>query len=116
MKLTNNIAKTFLVVFFMLLGILGLIFPVLPGWIFIFMGLSIISKEFSGRLKQVIRRYGCHKKPLKAVYEMALSVKHSFFKQKSKPKSPFSPEARKRIRRSRFLASLKNNPIISKLI
>jgi uncharacterized protein YqgC (DUF456 family) len=32
---------------FLLLGLVGLIFPILPGWIFIFVGLLILAKQAS---------------------------------------------------------------------
>ena len=35
-----------------LIGIAGLILPVLPGWLFIFLGLSFIAPEFAEKNKK----------------------------------------------------------------
>ena len=46
----NRKAKTIVVLLvgwgFMLLGVAGLILPIMPGWIFIFVGLIILSTEY----------------------------------------------------------------------
>jgi len=53
------IRKTLLFIaglFLIALGIVGLILPVMPGWIFIFLGLSFIAPEFAEKLKQWVLR------------------------------------------------------------
>ncbi len=39
-----------------LVGVAGLILPILPGWVFIFLGLSFIAPEFAEKLKRRILR------------------------------------------------------------
>jgi len=43
-------------VFLILIGIAGLILPILPGWLLIFLGLSFIAPEFAEKLKKRIFR------------------------------------------------------------
>lgn len=40
-----------------MVGLTGIVLPILPGWVFLLAGLSILSSEipFLGRLKQRIR-------------------------------------------------------------
>ncbi len=41
-----------------LIGVIGLILPILPGWVFIFLGLSLIAPAFAARLKRrVLRKF-----------------------------------------------------------
>ena len=45
-------------ILFLLLGVIGLILPILPGWVFFFIGLSFIAPDFAHRLKQrFLRRF-----------------------------------------------------------
>lgn len=47
--------------FFILLGIVGLLLPILPGWPFIFAGLSFIVPRFAEQMKRkVLRRFARH--------------------------------------------------------
>ena len=44
--------------FLILVGIAGILLPVIPGWFFIFLGLSFIAPAFAARLKRrVLRRF-----------------------------------------------------------
>lgn len=45
-------------VFFMVIGSVGILLPVLPGWIFLFIGLSLIAPRLARRLKRgLLRRW-----------------------------------------------------------
>ena len=48
-------------VFFIFLGILGFIFPVLPGFIFFIIGISLVSPTLAVKIKNLKRRYRCHR-------------------------------------------------------
>ena len=45
-------------IFLILIGIVGWLLPVVPGWAFIFIGLSFIAPAFAARLKRrILRRF-----------------------------------------------------------
>ena len=52
------------------IGILGCILPVLPGFVFIIMGFSLINEKFAQRLKRCNERYKLHRSKRKFVEEM----------------------------------------------
>jgi uncharacterized membrane protein YbaN (DUF454 family) len=60
----NKFARFGLAVFCMMLGVVGLLLPIMPGWAFIFVGLFILAEDFHWARRFVdwtlikIERYG----------------------------------------------------------
>ena len=44
-KKPQSVLDYLLGVFFIILGIAGLVFPILPGWIFIFIGMAFLGNK-----------------------------------------------------------------------
>jgi hypothetical protein len=74
-------------IFFILLGILGMIFPVLPGFIFLFIGISLISPTLAVKIKNLKRRYRCHRNPKKLCSESWSLTKQTMYRLKSNLKN-----------------------------
>lgn len=57
-KKTKTFLKKIIGSFLIILGIIGLIFPILPGWIFIFIGLEFmgINLIFFDKIKEYVRK------------------------------------------------------------
>lgn len=84
MKKNINPIRAIFGIFFIILGILGLLFPVMPGWIFIFVGLGMFSPELNSKMKKVNRRYNLHKRPVKTLTEIAEAMKETYYKPNKK--------------------------------
>lgn len=49
-------------VFLILLGVIGALLPVIPGFVFVIAGLSLISKNYSRSIQFIVMRYKVHKR------------------------------------------------------
>lgn len=65
MKFKNGFIRRILGILLMILGCLGGLLPIMPGFVFFFMGLSLVSVDFANDMKLIMRRYRCHKNILK---------------------------------------------------
>lgn len=64
-KVRNGFLRRVLGIFFMILGCLGGFLPFMPGFVFFFMGLSLVSVDFARDMKNIMKRYRCHKSIMK---------------------------------------------------
>lgn len=56
------------------LGIVSSTIPIIPGFLLVGAGASMVSKRFDLGLKKVKRRYKCHKNPKKGAMEIGRLV------------------------------------------
>lgn len=70
MKRDNGLIKKIMGGVFIIIGILGCVLPVLPGFVFIILGFSFINEKFALRLKRCNERYKLHRSKRKFVEEM----------------------------------------------
>lgn len=91
MKRRINLSLRKVIGFLLLpLGILGGFLPIMPGFIFFMLGLTMISDKFSLSVKNALRRYRCHGDFIKFVKELFTGFKDSFFKKSKKDfKKPY---------------------------
>lgn len=52
--------KKFWGIFFIILGVVSGFLPFMPGFVFIIMGLSMLSPRIALKIKHLHRRYKCH--------------------------------------------------------
>lgn len=64
--------RKFLGILFILLGILGGFLPILPGFVFFFTGVALISPKLEVKMRIVYNRYKCHGKLSLAAKEFTL--------------------------------------------
>ena len=76
-------------VFFIFLGILGFIFPVLPGFIFFIIGISLVSPTLAVKIKNLKRRYRCHRSIKKLFLESWSLTKQTLYHLKANLKNKF---------------------------
>ena len=76
-------------VFFIFLGILGFIFPVLPGFIFFIIGISFVSPNLAFKKKNLKRRYRCHRSIKKLFLESWSLTKQTLYHLKANLKNKF---------------------------
>ncbi|MBF1051770.1 MAG: hypothetical protein HXL16_06145 [Peptostreptococcaceae bacterium] len=81
-KNKKGIVRKITGVFLLFLGLLGAILPILPGFIFFFLGLSMINRNFSKDLQKIVSRYKCHKDKIKLVKEVLKAIRENFLKKK----------------------------------
>lgn len=70
-------------VFFIFLGILGFIFPILPGFIFFIIGISLVSPTLAVKIKNLKRRYQCHRNAKKLCSESWSLTKQTIYQLKT---------------------------------
>lgn len=81
-KNKKGIVRKITGVFLLFLGLLGAILPILPGFIFFFLGLSMINRNFSKDLQKIVSRYKCNKDKIKLVKEVLKAIRENFLKKK----------------------------------
>ncbi|MDP2982476.1 MAG: PGPGW domain-containing protein [Candidatus Latescibacter sp.] len=74
-------------IFCLILGVIGLFFPILQGILFIIIGLLVLAPE-SKRIRQLLARFRL-KYP--GVFEKAEQMKHKYTRKSNKPEPPESP-------------------------
>ncbi len=72
-------------IIFILLGFLGGFLPIMPGFVFFIMGISMLSPELEKKIKNLHRRYRCHRNIKKLAKEYVDLTQDTI---KSKLKSP----------------------------
>lgn len=70
MKRRNSIIKKIIGGVLIFVGILGCILPVLPGFVFIVLGVSFINEKFANRFKRCYERYKIHSSKKQFIQEM----------------------------------------------
>ncbi len=73
-NIRNGVFRKSLGVFFIILGIIGGMLPIMPGFIFFMTGLSLISLDFERDVRKSIRKYKCHKNRFKFLKEVIFSA------------------------------------------
>ncbi|EHL18399.1 hypothetical protein HMPREF9630_00124 [Peptoanaerobacter stomatis] len=73
-NIKTGVFRKSLGVFFIILGIIGGMLPIMPGFIFFMTGLSLISLDFERDVRKSIRKYKCHKNRFKFLKEVVFSA------------------------------------------
>lgn len=68
-------------VLFIILGCLGGLLPIMPGFLFFFAGLALISPRLEIKMRNVHRRYQCHHSIKQAIKELIVELTPSFLKK-----------------------------------
>ena len=66
--------KKFFGIVLMIIGVLGSILPVIPGFIFFFWGLALVSPKFSKIAKNIVRRYRIHRNSKRLMKDVVKTV------------------------------------------
>lgn len=67
--------KRFFGFVFIIIGLIGFVLPIIPGFVFVLLGLSMVSPRFELGIKHVYRRYKCHHNIKRAVKETMIMLK-----------------------------------------
>lgn len=73
--------KKILGVIFILLGIAGGFLPFMPGFVFVVLGLSMLSPSIALKIKKLRRRYKCHGS-LKRLLKESIDLTQASIKEK----------------------------------
>lgn len=76
--------KKLLGVFFIILGCLGGLLPIMPGFLFFFTGLALLSPKLEIKMRNIYRRYKCHHSLKLAAKELVTELTPSWLKKKIK--------------------------------
>lgn len=68
-------------VFFIILGVISGFLPFMPGFVFIIMGLSMLSPTIALKIKHLHRRYKCHKNVNKLLKESVEATRTTILKK-----------------------------------
>ncbi len=68
--------KKFFGFVFIIIGIIGFILPIIPGFVFVLLGLAMVSPRFELGIKHVYRRYKMHRNLKKAIQETIVMLKN----------------------------------------
>jgi hypothetical protein len=100
-------------VFFLLIGLAGFVLPILPGWLFVFLGLSMIAPKFAEKVKGRVYRK-LFKKDIVYVGEWRKSGVHAGFTTRH---FPFIAHGTEDLldagAQERFRKLLVNNPVLA---